>query len=144
MTHPKHAGVAFNLPERRLARGGEQGEAPDSPFYFPAEDDPLHLYHKMDCPRCLDAGRDGEERGTVEVALGVHLTKIPPEPFDPVLTLGMTVSPSISRTTGPRLECSEGCTLTDNEWAVVLGASFLDACRGYVDLQRRRGRKRRR
>lgn len=148
MTHPKGAGFGFTDPARRTDRKAygegvdEGGSGAASPFHFPAEDDPLHLHHRMDCPRCLDAGRDGDERGTVEVSLGVHLSKSRPEPFDPVLTLVMIVSPSITRNEGPRLECSEGCSLTDSEWAIVLASSFLDACRGYVDQARRRRRRR--
>lgn len=125
MTHPKGAGFGFprSQPDQRLTRGEKKGEE-GSPFALPLLDDPVHLHHRMDCPRCLDAER--RVRGTVEVTMAIHLHVVEGCP-----ALGLTIAPRITRT-GPDLHCTAGCALTDEEWEVVLGAAFLDACRGYA------------
>jgi hypothetical protein len=155
MTHPKGPGfrpIFDPLPDGRLTRGGDEGSiacppsdepypalaGPDSPFALPLLGEPVQLTHRMDCPRCLGlllSDAPGAPRGTIEVTMGVHLHTVDTVGLDADEegwpALGLTLSPRLTRA-GPVLHCSAGCRLTAEEWEVVLGAAFLEACKGYV------------
>jgi hypothetical protein len=141
VTHPKGAGFGIDdpRPARRKAfdEGVDEGSTgvPGSPFILPMRDAPVHLTHGMDCPRCLNAGRDGDARGWVEVNLGLHVSDVVPPGIPEMLALGMTLTPRLTRQ-GPVTHCSRGCALDDEEWELILAAAFLDVCTGYADRAR--------
>lgn len=141
MTHPKGAGFGIDdpRPARRKAydEGVDEGGSgvPGAPFILPMRDAPVHLTHGMDCPRCLNAGRDGEARGWVEVNLGLHVSEIVPPGRLPTIALGVTLTPRLTPL-GPLTGCSRGCDLDTEEWELILAAAFLDVCAGYADRAR--------
>jgi hypothetical protein len=144
VTHPKGAGFEIEDPRsaRRTTRkafdeGVDEGGSgvPGAPFVLPMRDAPVHLTHGMDCPRCLSGGRDGDERGWVEVNLGLHVSDVVPPGLPEMLALGVTLTPRLTRQ-GPVTHCSRGCALDDEEWELILAAAFLDVCAGYADRAR--------
>ena len=156
MTHPKGAGVGFDRPraaahdevaERRLARGREEG-AGLADFTLPDRGHAVHLSHHLDCPRCLEAGRLLADCGQIEVTMGLHLSQVvfPGDVEGPAL--GLTLTPRFTDAGGrvvADLACSAGCVLTQDEWDVALGASFLDLCEKYTErVARTEGRRKRR
>jgi hypothetical protein len=139
VTHPKGAGFGFEEPRRKAydegVSKGESTGVPGSPFILPMRDAPVHLTHGMDCPRCLNAGRDGDARGWVEVNLGLHVSDVVPPGFPETIALGLTLSPRMTRR-GPLTACSRGCALDEEEWELILSAAFLDVCTGYAGRAR--------
>lgn len=152
MTHPKGAGFGFDRPgaeprtERRLARGRREG-AGLADFTLPGRGAPVHLSHHSDCPQCLEAGRLLDDCGQIEVTMGLHLSRVvfPGDVEGPAL--GLTLTPRFTDVDGrvtADLECSAGCVLTQEQWDVALGASFLDLCEKYADRVAQVDGKRRR
>lgn len=168
MTHPKRLGVSFDpppeRPPRRLTRGGGGGagsakRSEAGQFVVPWYGHGVHLSHRMDCPRCLDAGRDtlsGDPTGTVEISLSLHLHVIEDDEEEADFEDVEGTMPLLALTIGPRLggvpgspddpllvkrACSRGCALDDEDWGILLGAAFLDICERYAAQTGQRRRK---